>query len=98
MSHLRNPRFRRGATFATAILVGATIFAVATTARGASHRAQAAALELTQTCSDRVEPGASISIQATVQNTGDEALIITPPGPDADAGSPDNPTDDFFLT
>jgi hypothetical protein len=82
----------------TAILVGATIFAVATTARGASHRAQAAALELTQTCSDRVEPGASISIQATVQNTGDEALIITPPGPDADAGSPDNPTDDFFLT
>ena len=98
MSHLKNPRLRKGATLATALLVGATIFAVATTARGASHRAQAATLELIQTCSDRVEPGSSISVQATVQNTGDEALIITPPGPDADAGTPDNATDDFFLT
>ena len=98
MSHLKNPRLRKGATLATALLVGATIFALATTARGASHRAQVATLELTQTCSDRVEPGASISIQATVQNTGDEALIITPPGPDADAGTPENATDDFFLT
>jgi hypothetical protein len=98
MSHLRNPRLRRRATLAAAILVGATIFAVATTARGASHRAQAASLELTQTCSNRVEPGSSISIQAVVQNTGDEVLLIPPPGPDADAGTPDNPTDDFFLT
>ncbi len=90
MSHLRNPRLRKGATLATAMLVGATIFAVATTARGASHRAQAATLDLTQTCSNRVEPGSSISIQATVQNTGDEVLLIPPPGPDADAGTPDN--------
>ncbi len=98
MSHLKHSGLRKGATTATALLVGATIFAVATTARGASHRAQTATLDLTQTCSDRVEPGSSITVQATVQNTGDEALIITPPGPDADAGSPDNTTDDFFLT
>jgi hypothetical protein len=97
MSHLRNPGFRRGATLATAMLVGATIFAVATTAQGASHRAQVASLDLTQTCSDRVEPGSSISIQAVVQNTGDETLLI-PTRPDADAGTPDNATDDFLLT
>ena len=59
MSHLKNPRLKRlPATLATAILAGATIFAVATTAKGASHRAQAAAIDLTQTCSTRVEPGA----------------------------------------
>ena len=98
MSHLKNFGLRKGATLATALLVGATIFAVATTARGASHRAQAATLDLTQTCSNRVEPGSSITVQATVQNTGDEVLIITPPGPDADAGTPDIATDDFFLT
>ena len=98
MSHLKNSGLRKGATLATALLVGATIFAVATTARGASHRSQAATLDLTQTCSNRVAPGASITVQAIVQNTGDEFLIIPPPGPDADAGTPDNGTDDFFLT
>jgi hypothetical protein len=82
---------------ATAILVGATIFAVATTARGASHRAQVASLDLTQTCSNRVAPGSSISIQATVQNSGDEFLLI-PTRPDADAGTPDIGADDFLLT
>jgi hypothetical protein len=98
MSHLKNPRLSKSATLATAMLVGATIFAVATTARGASHRAQTATLDLTQTCSNRVEPGSPISIQAVVQNTGNEILIITPPGPDADAGTPENGADDFILT
>ena len=97
MSHLKNPSLRKGATLATAILVGAAIFAVATTARGASHRALVASLDLTQTCSDRVAPGASIDVQAVVQNTGDEVLLI-PTRPDADAGTPDNATDDFLLT
>jgi hypothetical protein len=94
---LKNPRFRKGATIATAMLVGAMIFGVATTARGASHRALAASLELTQTCSNRVEPGSLIDIQAVVQNSGDEDLLI-PTNPDADAGTDDNPADDFFLT
>jgi len=98
MSHLKNSGLRKGATLATALLVGATIFAVATTARGASHRAQVASIDLSQTCSNRVEPGSLITIQAVVQNTGDEVLLIPPPGPDADAGTPDDATDDFFLT
>ena len=98
MSHLKNPRLRKGATLATALLVGATIFAVATTARGASHRAQAATLDLIQTCSDRVEPGSSISIQATVQNTGDEVLIIHYAAPTPMPAPPTTATDDFLLT
>jgi hypothetical protein len=71
---------------ATAILVGATIFALATTARGASHRAQTATLTITQTCSTRIPPGAPIQIQAVVHNTGDERLHITKI--DADHGTP----------
>jgi hypothetical protein len=84
------------ATLAVAILVGVTLFAVATTARGASHRAQAAAIDVTQTCSGRVEPGTQIDIQAVVQNSGDEIPDIT--AIDADAGTPDNTADDFNLT
>ena len=45
------------AALATAILVGATVFALATTARGASHRAQIAALDITQACSTRPRSG-----------------------------------------
>jgi hypothetical protein len=101
MSHPRYARLKKlmpQTALATAILVGAGIFAVATTARGASHRTLAAAIELTQTCSNRVEPGSRIDIEAVVQNSGDEILDIIPPSPDADAGTPDNTADDFSLT
>jgi hypothetical protein len=101
MSRRHGSRLKKSAplaALATAILVGATVFALATTARGASHRAQVAALDITQTCSTRVEPGTRIQIQAVIQNQGDEALQITPPSPDADAGTPDNTADDFSLT
>ena len=98
MSHLKNTRLRRGATLATAILAGATIFAVATTARGASHRAQAASLDLTQTCSNRVEPGATITVQADRAEHGRRGPAHSSAWPDADAGTPDNGADDFFLT
>jgi len=95
MSHLKNSRLKRRATVATAILAGATIFAVATTARGASHRAQAAAIDLTQTCSARVDPGATIEFSAAVRNSGDQQLDIT--AIDADAATPENTADDIDL-
>jgi hypothetical protein len=81
---------------ATAILVGAMLFAVATTARGASHRAQAASIDLTQTCSTRVQPNSNVAFQAVVENSGDEELRII--AIDADAGTPDNTGDDIILT
>ncbi|MEP6910487.1 MAG: hypothetical protein ABI896_08675 [Actinomycetota bacterium] len=84
------------AALVVAILVGAALLAVTTTARGASHRAQAAAFNITQSCSGRVEPGTKIQVQAVVQNQGDENLHID--AIDADAGTPDNTTDDFTLT
>jgi hypothetical protein len=96
MSHLRKPRLKKRATLATAILVGATLFAVATTARGASHRAQAAAIDLTQTCSTRVDPGAAVDFQAHLKNSGDQALTVT--AIDADAGTPENDADNIILT
>lgn len=99
MSHRKSARLKKRApqaALATAILVGATLFAVATTARGASHRAQAAALDVSQTCAQRVLPGTRIEIRAVVQNSGDEALDIS--AIDADAGTPDNTADDFSLT
>ena len=100
MSRRKGSRLRKfapQAALATAILVGATLFAVATTARGASHRAQVAQLDITETCSARVEPGATVNVQAVVDNTGDEVLIVPVP-PDADAGTPDDTADDFSLT
>ena len=95
MSHLKNSRLKRRATVATAILAGATIFAVATTARGASHRAQAAAIDLTQTCSNRVDPGATVDFSAVVRNSGDQQLDIS--AIDADAATPENALDDIDL-
>lgn len=99
MSRLRSAKLKKlapQAALATAILIGATLFAVATTARGASHRAQVASFNLTQTCSKRVQPNARVDIQATLHNTGNEILenVLV----DADAGTPDNPADDFRLT
>ena len=95
MSHLGNRRVKRLATLATATVVGATIFAVATTAKGASHRAQVASIDLTETCSTRVDPGKPIEFAALVRNSGDLALTIT--AIDADAGTPDDTSDDINL-
>jgi hypothetical protein len=96
MSHLKNRRLKNPVTLATAILVGATLFAVATSARGASHRAQGAAIDLSQTCSPRVEPGTQIDFEAVVQNSGDQAL--TNLAVDADLGTHDDTSDDIVLT
>lgn len=99
MSHRKSARLKKlapHAALAAAILVGATLLAMATTARGASHRAQVAALNVTQTCSRRVQPGSRIDFAAVVQNSGDENLIITLI--DADAGTPGTPADDINLT
>jgi hypothetical protein len=96
MSHPKTRRVRRLATLATATVVGATIFAVATTARGASHRAQVAAIDLTETCSTRVDPGKPIEFAALVRNSGDQQLTVT--AVDADAGTPENTGDDITLT
>ena len=98
MSHPKSAMLKKlvpQAALATAIVVGAILFAVAATARGASHRAQVAALDVTETCSTRVEPSTRIDFEALVQNTGDEGLIIT--AIDADAGTPDNAADDIIL-
>ncbi len=84
------------AALATAILAGATLFAVATTARGASQRAQVATIAVTQVCENRVEPDSPVAFQVVVQNTGDEGLAVTLV--DADAGTPDNTSDDIILT
>jgi hypothetical protein len=99
MSHPKSARLKKlapQAALATAIVLGATVFAVATTARGASHRTQVAALDVTQTCSARVDPSTRIDFEAVVQNSGDEVLSIT--AIDADAGTPDNTGDDIILT
>jgi hypothetical protein len=99
MRGLRSAKLKKRApeaALATAIFIAAALFAVATTARGASDRAQVASFDLTQTCPRRVQPNARIDIQATLRNTGNEILenVLV----DADAGTPDNPADDFNLT
>ncbi len=99
MSHFKGSRLKKlapQAALATAILVGGALFALTTTARGASHRAQAVSIDLTQTCSSRVEPGARIDVTGVVHNSGDEPLDVT--AIDADAGTPDETGDDFSLT
>jgi hypothetical protein len=92
---------RRGlaAVLAAGLVVGASILAVGT-ARGAGDRATAAAIDLTQTCSHRVQPRSRIDIQAVVANTGD--VVLTVPqgnaGISADAGTPLDERDDFVPT
>ena len=80
---------------AAILLAGFALLWVASTARGAANRQQAAAIDLTQTCSPkRVNPGATISIQAVLANTGDvtfNAIAIN-----ADAGTPLEDGDDFI--
>jgi hypothetical protein len=81
------------AALAVALTAGTAVLSVTSTARGASDRKQAAAIELTQTCSQRVSPGARIDIEAVLANTGDQNLtniLIS-----ADAGTPNVGGDDF---
>ena len=76
-------------------LLGVVLLGVANTARGAADRAQAAAIDVTQTCPGRVEPHARVDVTATVTNNGDEDLRIDQI--DGDAGT-DPVNDDFLLT
>ena len=81
------------AALAVALTAGAAVLSVTSTARGASERQQAAAIELTQTCSKRVEARARIDIEAVLANTGDQPLTSIAIG--ADAGTPTDEGDDF---
>jgi len=93
MSHPTLKRIAPCAALVAVLVVGAAVLAVASTARGASQRQQAAAIDVTQTCPNRVPPGSSINVQVGVANTGDVVLdIIEIVG---DAGSPVNTADDF---
>jgi hypothetical protein len=78
---------------AAALLTAFALLWVASSARGAPSRQQAAAIELTQTCSQRVKPGSSIAIEAVLQNTGDVALTAV--AIKANAGTPLVEGDDF---
>ena len=59
-------------------------------ARGAPS---AAAMDVTQTCSQRVAPGARIDVQGEVVNSGDVIFQVTFIG--GDAGTPNDQSDDF---
>ena len=76
-------------------LVAAVILSATGTARGAGQRATAAAIDLTQTCSSRVQPNATVQVQAVVSNTGDVQIDIPPGGVVGDAGTPFVDADDF---
>lgn len=79
---------------AAALLACFALLWVASTARGAASRQQAAAIELTQTCSPkRVKAGATVAIRAVLANTGDVAFTAVTIA--ADAGSPVDESDDF---
>lgn len=81
------------AALAVALTAGAAVLSVTSTARGASDRQQAAAIELTQTCSQRLRAGARIDIEAVLANTGDQ--VFTTVTIAADAGTPNVGGDDF---
>jgi hypothetical protein len=96
----RNRRHRRlllPATLGAGAVAAASILA-AGAAHGAGQRATAAAIDLTQTCSGRVQPNATITVQAVVANTGDVQINIPPGGILADAGTPVVQGDDFSPT
>jgi hypothetical protein len=79
---------------AAALLAGFALLWLASTARGAPARQQAAAIDLTQTCSpQRVKAGATIAIRVVLANTGDVAFTAVAVG--ADAGTPLDEGDDF---
>jgi hypothetical protein len=78
------------------LLAVAAMLSLTTAARGASDRTLAAAIDITQTCSGRVQPSAPIEVGSTVSNTGDAPLTVT--SIQGDAGTPDNVSDDFTPT
>ena len=80
----------------TLIFVAVVIATALLTAGAFARGAAVASMVVTETCSDRVAPGAQAAITATVRNSGDEALHEV--RVDADAGTPENEADDFFLT
>jgi hypothetical protein len=81
------------AALAVALTAGAAVLSVTSTARGASERQQAAAIDLTQTCSQRVRPDSRVDIEAVLANTGDQSFTSVTIG--ADAGTPNVSGDDF---
>ena len=81
------------AALAVALATCAAVLSVTSTARGASERQQAAAIELTQTCTKRIKARARIGIEAVLANTGDQPLTSIAIG--ADAGTPNEEGDDF---
>jgi hypothetical protein len=86
-------RMARRALLPAALTVSAVVLSVSSAALGAPARQQAAAIELTQTCSQRVQPEARIDIEAVVANTGDQAFTDVTLA--ADAGTPTDNGDDF---
>ena len=99
MSKTRNEPLKKLApmvALAAALLSVLALFALTTAARGASHRTLAAAIDISQTCSGRVQPNSTIQVSATVSNTGDAVLSVTTI--EADAGTPEISTDDFNPT
>lgn len=81
------------AALVVALTVGAAVLSVTSTARGASERQQAATIELTQTCTQRLQAGARIDIEAVLANTGDQSFDSVTLV--ADAGTPNASGDDF---
>ena len=79
----------------SAAAVAAASVLAAGTAHGAGQRATAAAIDVTQTCSQRVNPNAPVQIEAAVANSGDVQIDIPDGGVLADAGTPLVDTDDF---
>src|SRR3954447_6661044 len=86
------------AAVAAGVIAAASVLAATGTARGAGQRATAAAIDVTQTCSSRVEPNATVQVQAVVANTGDVQIDIPAGGVTGDAGTPLVDTDDFSPT
>jgi hypothetical protein len=93
----RNRSWRRlllPAGLAAGAVAAASILA-AGTANGAGQRATAAGIDVTQTCSQRVEPNTTVQVQAAVANTGDVPIDVPEGGVLGDAGTPLVDTDDF---
>lgn len=89
-------RIAPGLALAAALTAGATALAISSTARGASARQQAAAIEVSQTCPRRVKPESTIAVEITLANTGD--VVLHGIDISADAGTPLAAGDDFVPT
>jgi hypothetical protein len=82
-------------TLVAGLIVAAAILAASGTARGAGERQTAATIDVTQTCSARVQPNTTVQVQAVVANTGDAQIDIPSDGIVGDAGTPLVDSDDF---